>query len=292
MKHFLQLIRFKNLLIIVFMHLLFTYFFETYYLAISLLPNVLFLTSIILITAAGYIINDIFDVEIDKINKPNKIIISKHINPKKALYIYYSFNFVGLLLGIYVSLLIGKITYSFIFIGTILLLYYYSKKIKKIAIIGNLIISFLIALNIFLIYIFDFSTINMQNNSFKLTSFLAYALIAFIFNFIREILKDIEDIKGDYNQNLKTLPILIGKKRTQTILFYLSLLLLLIIMFLISFLKNNALQIYSLVFIIIPLSYFIYKVKEIKTKKEIHKFSSILKFIMLFGLFTIIFINF
>ncbi|MCF6351259.1 MAG: geranylgeranylglycerol-phosphate geranylgeranyltransferase [Flavobacteriaceae bacterium] len=297
-KHFFQLIRYKNLLLLTFMMILFKYaIYHTFKFpfSINLFPFFLLIIATLLITASGNIINDIFDLEIDKINKPNKIIIGKYINKKKSLNLYYTLNTIGVFIGIYLSFIVHKIPYAFVFILTSALLFLYTKYLKKRAILGNLIISLLIAVSIILVYVFsELSNFNNLQNRIIITVFLTYAFFAFILNFIREIVKDIEDIDGDYSQDLETLPILIGKKRTQNIVFRLTAIpLLLSIYFAFVYFKSQYIMpLYILFFILLPLSYFMYKIITIKLKKEFYKLSILLKIIMFFGMLSILLINY
>ena len=292
-QHFLQLIRYKNLLMIAFVQVLFSvvlafnqgYFSTTFDIVIFFL----LIQTTVLLAAAGNIINDFFDIEIDKINKPNKVLVGKVISGKSTLIIYYILNFFGIISGIGLAYFHDKIIYGLLFILISILLYYYSKYLKKIALLGNFIVSIFIALSIVLVYVFSpFDKLRFQMVNFNYLTIFIYALLAFLLNFIREIVKDIEDVDGDYSQGMKTLPILIGKKRTQIILFYLSFIPFIAIILLISISKHTILIIYSLVFLIIPLGYFMYKIKDSKSKKEIHKLSTLLKIIMLLGILSII----
>ncbi len=286
---FLQLIRYKNVLLFAFVQGLFKLALGSLTPYAEFVSIFLLIIATVCIAAAGNIINDIFDVETDKINKPKKVIISQFISKKNAFIYYVIFNLIGLLSGLYLSFkILHKPLYSLVFIFIILLLYFYSKYFKKIAILGNLIVSFLIAQSILMVYFFHYFRVHFSVRWDDFILIIIYASFAFILNFIREIVKDIEDINGDYNQNMKTLPILIGKKRTQTILFYISLVPFFFIIFLVSPFKNIPLQIYSLVFLIIPLGYFIYHIKEVKTKKQFHRLSTLLKVIMLFGILSVI----
>ena len=120
------------------------------------------LLSILLITAAGNIFNDIQDIKVDLINEPQKVIVSKFVTVENAKRWYKITNTSGIVLGIALCLKIEKPTYSFFFIGAALLLYYYSIKLKSKPFIGNLVISILIAFSILILGIFeiDFSVKN------------------------------------------------------------------------------------------------------------------------------------
>ena len=291
---FLNLIRWKNLLLILYVQILLKFLlFPSFNILtnLSLIQFILLVSSTLLITAAGYIINDILDLKTDLINKPQKVIVTKHFSIEKAQQLYVWFNTVGIILGIALSLNIENPPYSFIFIGTSLLLYYYSKKLKSKPLIGNLIVSFLIAFSILLLCLFDINNAS-QNNTQQLiiTIILILAFFAFFINLTREIIKDIIDIKGDYQLKMNTLPILIGTDRAKKIaliscIIPISLLLYLIVNYA-SIYKFTIL--YLLVFVLIPLLYVALKLRSAKSIKEFKKLSMLLKIIMFLGINALI----
>jgi len=289
-KYFLQLIRYKNLLLLVFVQLLFWIRFnDNFTTRINSIPFIILILTTVLLAAAGNIINDFFDVEVDKINKPNKILVSKIISKKKTLLLYHIVNFIGITSGFFLAFINDKFSYGFIFIAISILLFFYSKSFKRIALLGNFIVSFFIALSIILIYLFpSIHHISIASYLRNKNLIFIYAIFAFLLNFIREIVKDIEDIDGDYSQNMQTLPILIGRKRTQSVLFYFSIIPFILIIFFISTLNQFYFSIYSFLFMVLPFGYFMYQIKETKSKKKLHQLSTLLKGIMFFGILSII----
>jgi len=286
---FFKLIRWKNLLLILYVQLLLKFLvFNSFNIEInlSLVQFIILLLSILLITAAGYIINDIFDIKTDLINKPQKVIVAKNISIEKAQQLYLVLNAIGVILGIGLSLNIEKPSYSFIFIGTSLLLYYYSKKFKSKPLIGNVIVSILTAFSILILYIFDVNkTIQNPNQQLIITIILGLSVVAFFLNFSREIVKDIEDVKGDYSLKMNTLPILIGNKRAAKIasllcVFPLGLLIFSVLKFA-SIYKLTSL--YIVVFTIVPLLYVTLRLLKVKAIKDFKKISTFLKIIMFLG---------
>lgn len=290
---FLKLIRYKNLLMVLLTMVLTKYALIDSYVvtALSNIDFLVLLSSVLFITAAGYVINDIYDIEVDKINNPDKVIISQLISKKNGWIFYFALSFIGLLLGIYISFEKQLTFFSLFFIGPILLLFFYSKFLKRLPLIGNLLISILVSLPIFLVY--EFQNIlavknNMFTNLFLSIVIFQYLLFAFITTLIRELIKDIEDIKGDYNLKMKTLPILIGKKRTRNIAIGLSLVLLFFIFLLLSDSFASKDYIFSSVIVIfsIIVIYFIYTLWNAKTKKQFHFLSNLMKLIMLLGILS------
>ena len=168
----------------------------------------LFVSATILITAAGYIINDIYDVKTDSVND-KKLIIGKNISKKSALNWYYILNLLSIIIIVYVSNFIGKITLALIFILTIIMLWFYSKSLKSTFLLGNLLVSGIIALSITNIYFFDILPVYNLNPSsgIILKIIIVFSLFAFITNLKREIIKDVIDINGDRSIDANTLPI-------------------------------------------------------------------------------------
>tara|TARA_R110002124_G_scaffold184823_3_gene352256 strand:+ start:3448 stop:4368 length:921 start_codon:yes stop_codon:yes gene_type:complete len=306
MISFLKLIRYKNLFMVLLTIVLTKYVvIDSFTSAISDFQFILLVISILCITAGGYIINDIFDIKADKINKPTKVYIEKTISKKNAFLAYILLCLLGLVLGVYTSYIKGNISYSIFFISIIILLYWYSKSLKRIAVIGNLVIAFLTALTIFIVFVFEIKNTNTAFNlveaisnffiSISITiSIFIYIIFAFFMTFIREVIKDIEDVKGDYALQMKTLPILIGVKRTKNIALLIASLVFVFILFI---LKEELLQLpillwYTILFIILPFTWFLYKLYNSKTKKEFHLLSNLLKIIMFFGVLSMLLIKF
>ncbi|MDG1039592.1 MAG: geranylgeranylglycerol-phosphate geranylgeranyltransferase [Polaribacter sp.] len=260
--------------------------------------------SILFITASGYIINDIFDVQADIINKPAKVFIDTTIPKKKAYIVYFTLSILGFLLGIYASYIKGNISYSLFFISTIILLFWYSKSLKRIAFIGNIVVSFLTALTIFIVFVFELESVDTASNIFEAIvnflklipttiALLCYLIFAFSINLIREIIKDTEDIKGDYSLKMKTLPILIGINRTKNVALFISAF---VFLFLVFILKEELIHFqllfwYAIVFIILPFAWFIYKLNSAKTNSNFSRLSTLLKLIMCFGILSMLFIK-
>lgn len=286
MLSFLKLIRYPNLLMVSATMLL------TKYILVDSSINTDFITiqfcllilSVVFITSSGYIINDIFDIEADKINKPSKTFIGNSISKKNAWLSYFIINFIGLSLGVYVSFSINKPINSLFFIGTTIGLFIYSKYLKKTPLLGNICIAFFTTLTIIISYVF-----HNNNVSTSITNIIkCYVLFSFLTTLIREILKDIEDIQGDYKLNMKTLPIIIGIRRTNrvTVAFSLLLILILIIITKEFLLYSPTLLAYCAILIIVPLFIFTYKLYNAKTKKDYSFLSAFIKFIMLSGILS------
>lgn len=156
--HLLNLIRYKNLLLIILIQILIKYvLFESFKVdqSLSSLHFLLLLLSTIFIAAGGYIINDIYDKSIDAINKPQKQIVGKKISETNAYNLYIAFTASGVLIGFYLSNHVGYSGFAILFILISALLYVYTTSLKSIAILGNLVISILVSISILIVGLFE-----------------------------------------------------------------------------------------------------------------------------------------
>jgi len=293
---FLKLIRYQNLLLIIITQLLIKYaLFESFGIAITLSAFGFFLLcmSTVSIAAAGNIINDIYDVETDRINKPEKQVVGKKISEKSALTSYIIFTMTGVAIGFYLSNLIGRPGFSALFIIISALLYLYATHLKNILIIGNLLISALVAMTVIIMGLFELlpaiTPDNRQTQSIIFSIILDYAFYAFLINWLREMVKDQQDIKGDFNTGRNTLPIAIGKERANKVIFAIALIpLAAIIYYMYNYLFNNLTAVlYTLIFILGPLLYFLSTILTAKTTAHYRRLSFILKVILISGLASI-----
>ncbi|MCK0178338.1 geranylgeranylglycerol-phosphate geranylgeranyltransferase [Flavobacteriaceae bacterium S0862] len=297
MRNILNLIRWKNLLLILLVQVLIKYaLFESYNIQLTLdnLQFTLLVLATVLIAAAGNIINDIFDIETDLVNKPEKVIVNKTLSEKKALNLFIALNILGVGLGFYLSNAIGRSGFAVIFVLISALLYIYTSYLKQTLLLGNILVSALVGLSILIVPVFDLipsitsSKRELYIDIFKIA--FTYAVFAFMINLLREIIKDIEDVNGDYKAQMKTLPILIGRDRTTMIVFAFSFIpLLAVVNYIVSQLYNNMLAvIYFLIFVVGPMLYFTIKVFSAEQKKDYQHLSNVLKVIMLFGVLSLL----
>ena len=270
------------------------YFLIESFISTPLLSDIDFIiltTSILLITMGGYLINDIYDIESDKINKPGKVYISTIISIKSGLFLYFLTSITGLILGFYLSINKNLNHLSGFFIVTVILLFIYTKILKKLPLIGNIIVALLVSLPIFLVYEFDHSMISIKDifdNLFLSIIIFFYLLFAFLTTLIREIIKDLQDIKGDNKFKLKTLPIMIGNKRTINFVVFLSFLLqLILLLVLIDSFKNDyyLILIFSITLSLL-VAYLIYKLRVPFKNNPYQLLSSLMKIIMLVGVLS------
>ena len=299
--NYLRLIGYQNLLILILIQALIRYGLFIPLGADLTLNDFLFTLLMIAtfsITAAGNIINDIYDVEIDSINKPEKIIIGKKVTEKNANYFFIIFNIIGVGLGFYISNQIGKPEFSGLFIVISSLLYLYSTFIKSILIFANIILAAMLAFSLLIVGLFDLlpaiTFLNQEHQSFIFSILLKYSLFVFYIILMREIVKDIEDIDGDKNGNLSTLPIILGRKRTSYIVFGMSVLAMFgtVYYIYIHLYGYTYAIVYFLLFTLAPLLYFSIKIWDAKNKSDYTFLSKLLKVIMLLGMCSLLLYTF
>ena len=299
--NFLKLIRYKNLLMLVFMQLIFRYGFlklQNIPLGLSNFNYCLLILSTVLIAAAGYVVNDIFDQDTDSYNKPKDLIVGRKITEATAYNIYAGLNIAGVLLGFYISYLIGHYNFSTLFVLIAALLYMYATSLKQIAVVGNLVVALLLGVSVLIIGVYDLFPVMMVGNRVAGSLFsvlLDYAIFAFMINFIREIVKDLEDIKGDDANGIRTLAVILGVKKTNYLVAALTLIPIAFLSeYIFKYLVSNNLFVsvfYALAFIIAPLFYFIIKIVTAQEQKEFGQLSLLLKLVLLAGIVSIVVLN-
>ncbi|WP_188604500.1 geranylgeranylglycerol-phosphate geranylgeranyltransferase [Aquaticitalea lipolytica] len=293
----LNLIRWKNLLMIAFVQLLIKYaLFKPFNVDITLnwFGFLLLILSTLCIAAAGNIINDIQDIDTDIVNRPEKVIIGKKVTEKTAYNLFIILNVIGVGLGFYLSNLVGRSGFFAIFVIISALLYIYATYLKQTLLVGNIVISVLVAMSILIVGLFELlPVVTAQNQATQLTFFkilLDYALFAFIINLVREVAKDIEDIDGDYKAGMNTLPIAIGRERATKVLFALTLLPLFgVVYYMLTYLYKQQIAVgYFLLFLVAPLLYITIKSFSAKTKKDVRHISTTLKIVMFLGMLSLL----
>ncbi len=293
---YLQLIRFQNLLFIALAQLFIKYCLLIPFSAATALNTFQFSLLVIAtlcIAAAGNIINDIYDLEIDTINKPQKVLIGKSISENVANKLFIILNIIGVAIGFYLANSIDKPGFAALFIGISALLYLYASYLKGMLIVGNLLVSVLVTMSIIIVPLFDLlPVITPQNQAVQSAVFkivMHYALFAFFINLIREIVKDIQDINGDKNGGMNTLAIALGRKRTTTIVFGLgAFMVLTVVFYMYEYLYNNqTFLLYFLFAIVAPLLFFCLKTWDAKTPKQYGFLSLLLKITMFLGICSI-----
>jgi 4-hydroxybenzoate polyprenyltransferase len=269
---FLQLIRWKNLLIVAMTQILVRYslIFDPPTHGVKHFALLVFTT--LLIAAGGYIINDYFDVKIDRINKPHKVWIGKTISRRSALVVHQLFSAAGILL----AFLIGWKA-VLINVLSVWLLWFYASGFKKKPFIGNFVVAFLTAL-----VIAEIALVYDPSNRL----IYMYAVFAFFINLIREIIKDMEDMKGDEAHGAKTLPILYGIHKTKELLYALMGIFLISMFFFMYKVEDLKIRIFSAVLLGLWL-FLLRAITRADRKSHFSMLSNLCKWIILLGMLTL-----
>lgn len=231
--------------------------------------------STVIITAAGYMINDYYDVKIDYVNRPHEVVVGKGIKRRVVIVLHSFFNFAGIGLGYLVSPRIALFNFFAAF-----LLWLYSNELKRRPFIGNLTVAFLTGLAIYLVAIYYRKS--------ELLIF-TYAVFAFYLNLIREIIKDIEDRPGDRKHGCRTLPIVFGFRRTKQVIFIIAACFVISIV-LISLSLNQPELFYYFGVLAVFFIYFMLKIYQGDRKEHFTRLSLYAKLLMLVGTLSMAFL--
>lgn len=237
------------------------------------------------IAAGGYIINDVFDIYIDEVNKPGKNTIGKKIAAKSATLTAYILFALGSIAGIALGIRENTPAMGLLLPFSALSLYMYSSHFKRRLLTGNIIIALLSSLSVLIVALFE------PHFYPNIIFVLIYAAFAFIISLIREIIKDAEDIEGDERSQCKTFPIRFGIPKTKILLNILIAFNLIVICYFLAqyFYQNSVISFWYLVGIFaVPFIALGYLISAAETKKDFHYASVFAKFVMLYGLLTMI----
>ncbi len=301
---FFKLVRWPNLVFIaltqmLFYFVLFKAMLQTPDHTTSNLNFFLLVIASLCIAAAGYIINDYFDLSIDRLNKPGRVIVDKIIKRRWIIIWHWLLSSIGILLSLYISYKTGNLFIAFFNALSVLLLWFYSTHFKRKLLVGNILVSALLAWVIIVVYFFagaNFQVWKYATESFNEPRFFKvtalYAGFAFIISLIREVVKDLEDMRGDAKYNCKTMPIVWGIPATKvyTAVWIIVACCALIVLQLYLFqLGLYWIVLYSFLFLIFPLAYLLNKLKLAQSPADYHKISSYLKAIILAGILSMLF---
>jgi 4-hydroxybenzoate polyprenyltransferase len=227
--------------------------------------------STLMIAAAGYMINDYYDVKIDLINKPKKVVIGRILKRRPVLMMHTVLNLTGVFLGLVAYWPIGVVNFFCAF-----LLWVYSNQLKRWPLIGNICIAFLTGCSVLVIGV-------LYQEAFHLV--VAYAVFAACVNLIREIIKDMEDLKGDASFGCKTLPIILGIPKTKIFIYILTagfgVLFIIIAHKLQNFVLNNFFIVLTL-----PSIFLLYRLYKADRPAHFQALSQLCKLIMIGGIFS------
>jgi 4-hydroxybenzoate polyprenyltransferase len=311
MKEFLKLIRWQNLLLVILTMVLMRYAIiapligkigvilvkgngDTIPMTLQFpwLDFVLLVFSTVCITAGGYVINDYFDIKTDLINK-GKVIVGTKVPRRQAMMWHNLLNIVGVSIGFYISYIAGYIWLGAIFLVVSGLLYFYSASYKRQFLIGNIVVAFLTAMVPMLVVFYEWpalyryyavNAITLPEINFIVYWIGGFSLFAFLANLIREIIKDIEDFKGDLEYGRNTIPVVVGilyAKLVSIILILITILFLFLAWH--FFISDTITLVYITVAIVLPLLCVVYKLIISSERKQLHSASSMMKIVMITG---------
>lgn len=226
--------------------------------------------------ASGYIINNFYDSEKDLINRPNKSMLDRLVSQKTKLQVYFGLNFLATALAYIISWRAALFFAVYIF-----LIWFYSHKLKKYPIIGNLTASLLAVLPFFgiLLYFKNFYHV-----------IFAHATFLFLLILIREMIKDLENIKGDMANNYQTIPVRFGEKISKQIITFLTVATIIPVFILIDKYDVGYMDIYFYISLII-LIFFLLKLWKSESHQEYLQLHNVLKLIIVAGVFSIVLID-
>jgi 4-hydroxybenzoate polyprenyltransferase len=296
---FFKMIRLPNLFFIALTQVLFQ--FCIYYTLYSpsipagdLTRFIMLVAASLTIAAAGYAINDYFDINIDEVNKPKRMVVDKVIHRRWAIAWHFMLSIAGVVLTVLAVPLMQKWYLILANMFCVALLWFYSTNFKKMLLVGNIVISLLTAWTILVIF---FSKVSLSDAyggpHYKLfrIAFL-YAGFAFISSLIREAIKDMEDMEGDVRYGCRTMPIVWGVNATKVyVAVWLIVLIALLIIVQVYILQFRWWMpvLYSIVLIILPLLYIFYKLFKATNAANFHHLSTVIKLVMFAGILSMIF---
>lgn len=230
--------------------------------------------STVCIAAAGYMINDYYDVKIDLINRPQRVVVGTTLKRRYVMVGHIALSLFGIVIGFLISWKIGAIH-----CGSVFLLWLYSNRLKRLPFIGNLIIAGLSGLAIALVGIY-----------YREQEFLVftYALFAFAISLVREIIKDMEDLPGDQTFGCRTLPVAWGIHRTKNLLYALSAVFIFLLFFMAGKLGNQTLITYFIL-LVIPITFFIIRLVRADTRRDFSLLNNFCKLLILSGIVSMVF---
>ncbi len=317
MQPYLKLIRWKNLIII-----LGTMLIMRYFVLIPILQNygldyyfadtgfIFLCLSALLIAAGGNVINDYFDRKTDYINRPDSVIVGFSVKRRIVIAIHLILSIFGVIAGFIASYYAGSLKYGLFFILIFYVLWKYSTYLKKTVFFGNFTVALMIALIPAIVGISEclaikntigeLSVAELKSVKISTSFLLGFAVFAFIYNFIREIVKDMEDIEGDLKTGVKSIAVKLGIKNSNYLVAVLCIIAASsvavayhIYVSKLSFIKNDIFStLYVWCLIIVP-SIFLAIKSLLSSKKQHYTYmSKLLKIIMIFGIMYSFIISF
>ena len=266
---------------------------------------ILIALSTVLIAAAGYIINDYFDIKIDAINRPEKMVLGRQIPVRSGIVLHFVLNALGLALSAFVAMRGGHYEWLLLQAACILLLWFYSTSLKRQYMSGNIAVAFLTALAVIVLLVYEpamhFTAGKKMlpdgaggQSSLPSWILVAYAYFAFMLTWAREIVKDMEDLKGDEAEGCVTMPIVKGLRYAATFAAVIASFTVLPLCYGTWVLYSNGyvlLPVYIFVLLVLPLVLWIVWLGRGHTSEHYHAASQWLKIIMVLGIGSLLIYN-
>ncbi|NJM94377.1 MAG: UbiA family prenyltransferase [Cytophagales bacterium] len=238
-------------------------------------PFLLVILSTGALGAAGYVINDYYDIKIDYVNRPEGVVVGSVFSRRSALLLHWVLNFFGVVLGLIASPYIGLIN-----LAVAVLLWYYSNRLKRMPLLGNLSIGLLTGLTLVVVGIY-FGELGL--------GLLSYAFFASVINVIRELVKDMEDLRGDRIFGCRTLPIVWGLRPTKWLIYAVVLAFVTTAIYTFAQVYNTLLFTYAL-FLALIMAFFVHRLYWADSQRDFHQLSAFCKLVMLAGILSMVFI--
>ncbi len=306
---FFKLIRWPNLVFIIITQLLFYFCVYAPMLSSNLFPHIsllyLLIAASVCIAAAGYIINDYFDIQIDAINKPERVVVNKIIKRRWAIVWHWVLSSIGIFFSFFVSYKLHVWSIFIVNVLCVISLWFYSTTFKKKLLIGNVCIALLTAWVIVEIYlfvganIFSFSNFEKLDDTFNVRRFFKFTMLyvgfSFVSTLIREVVKDLEDMEGDRKYDCKTMPITWGVPASKVFIavWILVAVAALFVIQLYAWLSGWwFVALYILVLILIPFVFLLVKLVKAYSISHYNLLSGIVKLIMLSGILSMLILKF
>jgi 4-hydroxybenzoate polyprenyltransferase len=303
---FLKLVRYPNLLFIALTQLGLHYLVILPILrdaqVISTLNDLdiaLLVLSTVLIAAGGYIINDYFDVQIDRVNKPDRVYIDRSIKRRWAIVLHQVFSGVAVAIGVYLAWKVGNIKLAFIQPIVVGFLWFYSTGYKKQPLTGNIVVSFLTGLVVLIVGIYQRDLFYNPEAAYAAYAVFIrlffYFVFAFLVSLMREIVKDMEDLEGDERFGCRTLPVMIGINKTKWVVYALAAVTFALVMYIEASryaAKDYLTIIYLLQTLQVPIGVVVWQLYVADSPKHFHRVSTLIKLLMLMGIFSMAYLYF
>lgn len=302
-----RLIRIPNLVIMVLLEFMLRYgvlkpvlFKEETRFMTSLPDFIIFVVITLLIAMGGYIINDYFDLKIDRVNRPKRLVVSRLVTPRMAIKIHILVTAIAIILGFYLAYRVQSLWFGLLFPCVAMLFWLYSARWKQLLIWKNLIVAILSAVLIMMVLLFEFLHLRLYPEYFAsvigslegvFDIFVAYAGFAFLVSLFREIIKDMEDLKGDEQFGTRSLPSVIGIPWSKVVVVCLVVITMLLLGYgqvVIYQLRLEMLFWYFVIAVQLPAIVLIIVVTRAKKREDFRFASGVAKLIMFTGILSLL----